>query len=287
MSRPRSVWRRRRRAWRWATSTSSTSTGRRSARFAKRGCCRFLRRVATPYVVASGAAFRPARRDVHRSVRATGWSRAAVTDGHETTHNAEIRRKSEQSPRNGWADGAVRMGPAKGPNGYTIEHSGNRSLTVALTAGRPRSDGFAATSVVEESPDPVRGRLPAAAAGGDRGDHRRGGRRRPRSGPRRAGRDRRGRRQRAGGRRSPTIRRCCKSWPASTACAAWSRIRPQTHSTSSAGRTPISTASFSWIRKRTWSPAPGSIRRSFNSIPHSSMPSIGRSSSANRASPMP
>ena len=46
------------------------------------------------------------------------------------------------------------------------------------------------------------------------------------------------------GQRSLTIRTCCKSWPVSTACVAWTRGRLKTHSISSAGRTPISTASF-------------------------------------------
>ena len=59
------------------------------------GLLRFLRRVATPYVVASGAAFRSARERRTPSASCAGWTRAAVTGGHDTTHNVEIRRKSE------------------------------------------------------------------------------------------------------------------------------------------------------------------------------------------------
>ena len=45
----------------------------------------------------------------------------------------------------------------------TCERRGNGSLTVTLNADRPRSEGFAATPVVEESPDPFCGRMLAAA----------------------------------------------------------------------------------------------------------------------------
>ena len=161
------------------------------------GLLRFLRRVATPYVVASGEPFRLRTRRRTPIASCAGSNRAAVTGGHETSHKPKFDVNVGKAPRNGWRE-RVHMGPAKGPNGYWCTPCGDRSLAVTLTAGRPRSEGFAATPVVEESSDPVCGCMLAAASGGDCGDHRRGGRRRSRSGPRRADRHRRGRRQRAG-----------------------------------------------------------------------------------------
>ena len=124
-----------------------------------------------------------------------GWTPAARSQRPPSTHSLKfvvnLGKAREWVPRRGygWDRERVRMGT-------TPDCCGDRSLTVALTADRPRSDGFAATPVAEEPPDRVCGRLFAAAAGGDRGDPRRDGRRRSRAGARRPDRDRRSRRQR-------------------------------------------------------------------------------------------